>query len=128
MLPHLAKAQEEDLALKSMPIGKLIEMRNRIDAILASKVADQRRTLQSELSKLSRVRPQGSRIGARLGGVVAPKYRNPDNPAETWAGRGLKPKWMTAAMKRGKKLDDFLIAPQTSSKAKRPTKARKSRK
>jgi hypothetical protein len=48
---------EEDLALKSMPIGKLVEMRNRIDAILASKVADQRRILQSELSKLARFQP-----------------------------------------------------------------------
>jgi DNA-binding protein H-NS len=106
-----SKTQEEDLALKLMPIGKLVEMRNRIDAILASKVADQRRTLQSELSKLERFQPNGSRIriGAR-GGVVAPKYRNPDDPAETWAGRGLKPRWMTAAMKRGKKLEDFLIA------------------
>src|SRR4051812_16548556 len=25
---------------------------------------------------------------------VRPKYRNPDNPAETWAGRGRKPKWV----------------------------------
>jgi DNA-binding protein H-NS len=113
------KSTEEDLALKSMPIGKLVEMRNRIDAILASKVADQRRTLQTQLSKLGRFQPNGSRprIGARPGGVVAPKYRNPDNPAETWAGRGLKPRWMTAALKRGRKLEDFLIA-----------KARKARK
>jgi DNA-binding protein H-NS len=62
------------------------------------------------LSKLARFEPKASRtVGAR-GGVVAPKYRNPDNPTETWAGRGLKPRWMTAAIKRGKKLEDFLIA------------------
>jgi DNA-binding protein H-NS len=40
---------------------------------------------------------------------VAPKYRNPDNPAETWAGRGLKPRWLAAALKTGKKLEDFSI-------------------
>src|SRR5262249_17421122 len=28
---------------------------------------------------------------------------------ETWAGRGAKPRWLVAAIKGGKKLDDFLI-------------------
>jgi len=40
---------------------------------------------------------------------VAPKYRNPENPKETWAGRGLKPRWLAAAMKAGGKLEDFQI-------------------
>src|SRR5579864_3286442 len=106
-----------------MPISKLMDLKNRIDAILASKVAEQRRTLQSELSKLSRFRPDGSRgISSRRGGAVPPKYRNPGNPAETWAGRGLKPRWLTAAMTGGKKLEHFLIAPPDGEKTKRPAK------
>ncbi|MGE4079451.1 MAG: H-NS family nucleoid-associated regulatory protein [Reyranella sp.] len=40
---------------------------------------------------------------------MKPKYRNPANRSETWTGRGLKPKWMVAAMKGGKKLEDFAI-------------------
>ena len=51
---------------------------------------------------------ESHRRGAR--GKVAPKYRNPENPGETWAGRGLKPRWLAAALKTGKKLDDFRIA------------------
>jgi DNA-binding protein H-NS len=43
-------------------------------------------------------------------GPVAPKYRNPTNPSETWSGPGLKPRWMTAAMKSGEKPEDFLVA------------------
>src|SRR4051794_12275797 len=31
-------------------------------------------------------------------GKVAPKYRNPDNPAETWTGRGRQPRWVQAAL------------------------------
>ncbi|HWI24800.1 MAG TPA: H-NS histone family protein [Lysobacter sp.] len=42
-------------------------------------------------------------------GKVAPKYRNPDNPAETWAGRGQQPKWMASRIAQGRKLEDFLI-------------------
>ena len=42
-------------------------------------------------------------------GKVAPKYRNPQNPSETWAGRGQQPKWMATQIAGGKKLEDFLI-------------------
>ena len=40
---------------------------------------------------------------------VAPKYRNPANPKETWTGRGKQPRWMAALTAKGKKPEDFLI-------------------
>jgi len=42
---------------------------------------------------------------------VFPKYRNPAEPSETetWAGRGKKPRWLTAQLKSGKRIDDFRI-------------------
>lgn len=43
------------------------------------------------------------------GSKVAPKYRNPANPAETWSGRGKHPRWMAALIAKGKKAEDFLI-------------------
>jgi len=46
--------------------------------------------------------------GRKLG-KVAPKYRNPANPKETWTGRGKQPRWMAALTKKGKKVEDFLI-------------------
>lgn len=42
-------------------------------------------------------------------GKVAPKYRNPQNTSETWAGRGQQPKWMASQIAAGRKLEDFLI-------------------
>lgn len=42
-------------------------------------------------------------------GKVAPKYRNPANSAETWAGRGKQPKWLAAETGKGRGLDEFLI-------------------
>ncbi|MBC6428240.1 MAG: H-NS histone family protein [Cellvibrionales bacterium] len=41
--------------------------------------------------------------------AVKPKYRNPMNPAETWSGRGRKPKWVVALLESGRRLEDFLI-------------------
>ncbi len=40
---------------------------------------------------------------------VFPKYRNPAKPSETWAGRGKKPRWLTAQLKSGKRIDEFRI-------------------
>jgi DNA-binding protein H-NS len=102
-----------NMNLKSMSIDALMGLRGKIDAVLNGKVADERRTLESELAKLERFHAAGGRSKGAFGrgarGKVAPKYRNPENPSETWAGRGLKPRWLTAAIKSGKKLDDFII-------------------
>ena len=40
---------------------------------------------------------------------VAPKYRNPENPAETWTGRGRKPKWVGAKIAAGTTLESLKI-------------------
>ena len=98
--------------LKSMSIDKLSKLREQVAAALNAKVIEERRVVQDHLSKLDRLAAAGSRgKGVRGGprGVVAPKYCNPDNPAETWAGRGLRPRWLAAALKTGKKLEDFSI-------------------
>lgn len=42
-------------------------------------------------------------------GKVAPKYRNPANAKETWAGRGKQPRWLSAETAKGRKLEEFLI-------------------
>jgi DNA-binding protein H-NS len=122
------------MALKTMSIEKLVELKGQVEAALASKVSEERRTLETRLASLTQFRSGGGKVlksltgrGAR--GAVAPKYRNSENPAETWAGRGLKPRWLSAAIKSGKKAEDFLIAGAVASpKAngrKKPRKARK---
>jgi DNA-binding protein H-NS len=39
----------------------------------------------------------------------AAKYANPDNKSETWTGRGRKPNWLVARLKKGAKMYDFAI-------------------
>ena len=55
------------------------------------------------------VKPGRKSTKGRKLGKVAPKYRNPANPKETWAGRGKQPKWLAAETSKGRKLEDFLI-------------------
>ena len=42
-------------------------------------------------------------------GKVAPKYRNPANTDETWAGRGKPPRWLATYLDQGRTLEEFLI-------------------
>ena len=64
------------------------------------------------LSRIGREEPRRGRPAAheedRRRAVTA-KYRNPDNPEETWAGRGRKPKWVEDKLAQGSSLDDLLI-------------------
>jgi DNA-binding protein H-NS len=106
------------MALKSMSVAKLQDLKTQIETTISEKVRARRHELESELSKLDGYGGGGRRgraAGRGRRGLVAAKYRNPDNPAETWAGRGLKPRWLTAAMKGGKKLEDFAIATGTAA-------------
>ena len=97
---------------------KLLDLKGQVEAAIRAKVADRRKALVSELSQLSRFDGH-AKVTAFSGrgrrGPVAPKYRNPANPAETWAGRGLKPRWLAAAIKSGKELEDFAIAAPTKA-------------
>ncbi|HEV7216687.1 MAG TPA: H-NS histone family protein [Chloroflexota bacterium] len=49
--------------------------------------------------------------------TVAPKYRNPENPTQTWSGRGKRPVWFSEALKKkGVTAESMLIGgPATKS-------------
>jgi len=120
------------MALKTMSIEKLVELKGRVEAAISAKVTEQRRALQTKLASLTHFKggTKGVKPGSSRGvqGAVAPKYRNPENPAETWAGRGLKPRWLTAAIKSGKKAEDFLIAGMANSPKSKPNGRKRPRK
>jgi DNA-binding protein H-NS len=92
--------------LTNMDVSSLLNLRRQVDEALAHR----RTELEKQLRELGgRGEGGGRRRGASpLAGIrVPPKYRGPSG--ESWAGRGAKPRWLVAAIKGGKKLDDFLI-------------------
>lgn len=52
---------------------------------------------------------KAAKASKTAGRKVAPKYRNPANPKETWTGRGKQPRWLAEQVKKGKKVEEFLI-------------------
>src|SRR6516162_10085326 len=92
--------------LSGMTVEALMDLRERVDGLLSERRAE----LDLQLERMGVI---GGRRVVRGGGSalrgrkVPPKYRGPSG--ETWAGRGAKPKWLVAAIKGGRKLEDFLI-------------------
>jgi DNA-binding protein H-NS len=79
-----------------------------------NQIQDVRKKIDSLLSNagltLADIYPTrgGGKAGKRSS--VAPKYRNPEDPSQTWSGRGKRPLWLVAALKRrGVTLDSLLI-------------------
>ena len=102
--------------LSGMSVEALMDLRRRVDETLHSRRAE----LQKQLERIAVV--GGARVvrgggSALKGKKVPPKYRGPSG--ETWAGRGARPRWLVAAIKGGKKLDDFLIDKSTQKRRKK---------
>ena len=96
--------------LKLMSVDELWSLHELVVAELSQKMAAERSKLESRLRQLHSAEngsvPKRER---RPYPKVLPKYRNPQNRSETWAGRGKQPRWLVTALRSGKKLDDFLI-------------------
>ncbi len=50
---------------------------------------------------------KSSKTSGLTGKPVAAKFA--DGNGNSWSGRGLKPRWLTAALNDGKKLEDFAV-------------------
>jgi DNA-binding protein H-NS len=102
----------KNLKLKSMTMDELWSLREHVESILAGLLTYQKAKLELRLRKLSATLKGNHTSGTnarRPYPKVFPKYRNPARPAETWTGRGMMPRWLTAQLRSGKKLDDFRI-------------------
>jgi DNA-binding protein H-NS len=128
--------------LGDMTVAQLLQLRDKVQTALSRKVMIERQELERKIGLLSKLESSASRNGrsttrqGRRGGrralamragngkshplkgrTVAPKYRDPANPNQTWAGRGQAPLWLVAYENQGRKRDDFLIGVTTTGRS-----------
>jgi DNA-binding protein H-NS len=105
--------------LKSMSLDELWSLHERVASVLARKISSEKGRLDQRLRQLSQgvlMSTKRTNRARRPYPQVFPKYRNPMQPSETWAGRGKQPRWLTAQLRSGKNLDDFRIqSPRSGS-------------
>jgi len=98
--------------LKSMSTDELWSLHERVTSVLACKISAEKGRLEQRLRQLGQSAPMSDEHVSRERRPypkVVPKFRNPTRPFETWAGRGKQPRWLTAQLRSGKKIDDFRI-------------------
>ena len=97
-----------------LPLKELLDLEARVKKAIVTAREREKSEVRQEMMALAAKRGLsitdvfGGSRGTK-GGKVAVKYRSPDNPDETWTGRGRQPKWLVAALKKGAKLDDFTV-------------------
>jgi DNA-binding protein H-NS len=92
----IAKAQTRQAELQK---EKVATLRDKINAMI-----------KAEGFTFDDVFGQRAPRSKRAGTTVAAKYRNPDNPEQTWSGRGKRPRWFSDALKAGRKDSDLLVS------------------
>jgi DNA-binding protein H-NS len=95
--------KDQDLAM--MSAEQLWALHEKIRAILATKLDAERHQLERRLAQLNGQSDKQRRPYPK----VFPKFQNSARPFETWAGRGKKPRWLTAQLNSGNRIDDFRI-------------------
>jgi DNA-binding protein H-NS len=116
-------------SFNQLPLAKLVAMRDKLQAMINAKVAEERRVLEGRISELAAItsgidnsaaantdraiggkryrRGNGNASHATKGRRVPAKYRGPNG--EAWSGRGLTPLWLVALEKSGKKRNNYLV-------------------
>jgi DNA-binding protein H-NS len=115
------------LDLKSLSIEELWALHEEIATTLSDKIMIEKRGLEERLARLKGPVEKATTTFVPLKAperrkypAVLPKFQNPSNPSETWAGRGKQPRWLVSQIKAGKKINDFLI-----NRSKRQTAAKR---
>ena len=89
-------------SLKGMNVEALMSLRDQVN----KRLLERRAEIEKELAAFDGHKGNSGKSSMK-GKKVPPKYRSPSG--ETWAGRGARPRWMVEALKKGKKIESFLI-------------------
>jgi DNA-binding protein H-NS len=102
--------------LESFSIDELWQLHEELNHLLLVRLNAEKRALEKRLAQLQRENEPGNKAQVepmsqrrRAYPTVNPKYRNPNAPNETWSGRGKQPRWLAAALRTGRSIEEFLI-------------------
>jgi DNA-binding protein H-NS len=95
----------------SMDVEQLWALHEEIADVLTQRIQAERALLEERLMKLevSTRKAKEVRPPRRRYPPVTQKFRNPDNPDQTWSGRGKKPVWLREQLAAGRRMDEFKI-------------------
>jgi DNA-binding protein H-NS len=102
------------LDLNSLSLKELKDVQSQVVKAIAGFEDRKKREALAELEEVARAKGfslaelTGSAPKRKRSPSVA-KYANPANKADTWSGRGRKPRWFSEALAKGKKPESMAI-------------------
>jgi DNA-binding protein H-NS len=105
-------------SFQSMTVDELWHLYEELSRVLSVRLVSEKQELEKRLTQLQRENKTRVSEATRAASAprerrkyprVLPKYRNPDEPSETWSGRGKTPRWLTAALTTGHTIEEFAI-------------------
>lgn len=100
-----------DIDLESLSLKELKQLQKDVAKAIAS--FEERRKKEALAALEAKAAEMGFSLSdlttGKGGKISAPKYRNPDDPTQTWTGRGRKPAWFIAALERGVSPEEMQI-------------------
>jgi DNA-binding protein H-NS len=118
---RVLKKMGKKFNLDAMSTDEMWQLHVEIGRLLSVRLTSEKRELEKRLARLRREKelPQAEAADGQLRDTprerrsyprVLPKYQNPNEPSETWSGRGKQPRWLSAALKTGHTIEDFVIS------------------
>ncbi len=105
---------------EALPLPELQAFHAELAALIERKQEESRGAALAEISRLAgKAGLSAETVTDHLSGrrrkrtKLPPKYRDPHNPANTWAGRGKRPKWLEAKIAAGHRIEEFALAPES---------------
>jgi DNA-binding protein H-NS len=99
----VAKLNVEKMSLEDLrALAKDIEKAIKKSEIINLKKARDAAEAAARQYGFSLLEIAGSRASNPKGEQVDAKYRNPDDPQQTWSGRGRQPQWFKKAIASGR--------------------------
>jgi DNA-binding protein H-NS len=100
------------LTLEGMTVKELLDVEAEVQKAIALSREQERAKVKREVADL--IEKHGFTPNDILGrrsarSLLSPKYANPDDPSQTWVGRGRRPSWLIAKMRKGAKLEQFTL-------------------
>ena len=98
--------------LEKMSLKQLLDLESQVKSAIASTRERDRAEVKKAMVELAEKR--GFSLQELMGGrgkgkISVAKYANPEDASQTWTGRGRKPNWLVAKLKRGASMSDFAI-------------------
>jgi DNA-binding protein H-NS len=100
--------------LNSLSLKELKDLQSQVAKAIAGYEDRRKREVLAELDEIAKAKGfslaelTGAAPQRRKSPPVA-KYANPANKADTWSGRGRKPRWFSEALARGRKPEDMAV-------------------